>query len=86
MSDPEGAAIRIQDNGAYIVTGAFTLVDSQGRPYQIKRAAVALCRCGQSSNKPFCDGTHSKYGFRSAERASPLPQDENHHGEDSLRK
>ncbi|MEJ2318533.1 MAG: CDGSH iron-sulfur domain-containing protein [Gemmatimonadales bacterium] len=45
------------ENGPYLVSGA------EGR------ATFALCRCGASRNKPFCDGTHSKIGFAAAERA-----------------
>jgi 3-phenylpropionate/trans-cinnamate dioxygenase ferredoxin subunit len=56
--------IKIAENGPYIVQGEFTLVDASGNEVPIKKAA--LCRCGASSNKPFCDGQHSKIGFQGA--------------------
>ena len=56
--------IKIKDNGPYIVEGEFRLTDMQGNEIPIKKAA--LCRCGGSTNKPFCDGTHSKIGFQGA--------------------
>jgi CDGSH-type Zn-finger protein len=60
--------IKIRQNGPYLIeTDDVTLVDWNGRPYEIGRRPVALCRCGGSANKPFCDGTHSKIGFHAAE-------------------
>ena len=56
--------IKIKDNGPYLVDGEFRLVDMQGNEVPIKKAA--LCRCGGSTTKPFCDGTHSKIGFQGA--------------------
>ena len=56
--------IKIQENGPYFVEGEFRLVDAQGNEVPIKKAA--LCRCGGSTTKPFCDGTHSKIGFQGA--------------------
>jgi CDGSH-type Zn-finger protein len=57
------------ENGPYLVKGPVTVVDADGAEYQTERATIALCRCGGSTNKPFCDGTHSKIGFAAAERA-----------------
>ena len=59
--------IKIKDNGPYIVEGEFTLTDALGNPIPVKKAA--LCRCGGSTTKPFCDGTHSKIGFQGAMQA-----------------
>ena len=56
--------IKIRDNGPYLVEGDFELVDAQGNPVPILKRA--LCRCGGSTTKPFCDGTHSKIGFQGA--------------------
>jgi CDGSH-type Zn-finger protein len=56
--------IKIRDNGPYVVEGEFRLVDGNGQEVPIKKAA--LCRCGGSTTKPFCDGTHSKIGFQGA--------------------
>jgi len=56
--------IKIKDNGPYIVEGEFRLTDMQGNEIPIKKAA--LCRCGGSTTKPFCDGTHSRIGFQGA--------------------
>ncbi|HLS20345.1 MAG TPA: CDGSH iron-sulfur domain-containing protein [Bacillota bacterium] len=62
------ATIRINDNGPYIITGSFEVVDAKGDVIETKKA-VSLCRCGQSSMKPLCDGTHRKVGFSSEVRA-----------------
>lgn len=56
--------ITIRDNGPYLVDGDFTLVDAQGN--DVPAVKRALCRCGGSTTKPFCDGTHSKIGFQGA--------------------
>lgn len=56
--------ITIRDNGPLLVDGDFRLVDAQGNEVPI--AKRALCRCGGSTTKPFCDGTHSKIGFQGA--------------------
>ena len=56
--------IKITDNGPYIVQGEFKLIDAQGNEVPVRKAA--LCRCGGSTTKPFCDGTHSKIGFQGA--------------------
>lgn len=59
--------IKIRDNGPYIVDGEFRLTDMNGTEIAVKKAA--LCRCGGSTTKPFCDGTHSKIGFQAATAA-----------------
>ncbi|HKW76608.1 MAG TPA: CDGSH iron-sulfur domain-containing protein [Terriglobales bacterium] len=60
-------------NGPYIVSGdlnELNLTDAEGNKYDLTgKQAIALCRCGGSVNKPFCDGTHSKVGFQAAEAA-----------------
>lgn len=60
-------------NGPYVVSGdlnELNLTDAEGNKYDLSgKPAVALCRCGASVNKPFCDGTHSKIGFQAAEAA-----------------
>ncbi len=57
------------DNGPYLVRGPVTITDAEGNQFHVDRETVALCRCGGSTNKPFCDGTHSKIGFQAASRA-----------------
>lgn len=44
-------------------------MDAGGDEFAVEQETVALCRCGASTKKPFCDGTHSRVGFRAAERA-----------------
>jgi 3-phenylpropionate/trans-cinnamate dioxygenase ferredoxin subunit len=60
----------VRKNGPYLVSGAVEVRDADGNRYP-KDATVALCRCGASTKKPFCGGTHSKVGFQAAERAVP---------------
>jgi CDGSH-type Zn-finger protein len=57
-------------NGPYEVTGEVSVVDHQGKVYQSQGNPIYLCRCGSSANKPFCDGTHAKTGFKADETAS----------------
>lgn len=59
--------IKIRENGPYVVEGEFTLVDHNGN--EVPLVKRALCRCGGSTMKPFCDGTHSKIGFQGANAA-----------------
>jgi CDGSH-type Zn-finger protein len=59
--------IKIRDNGPLVVDGEFQLVDANGNEVPILKRA--LCRCGGSTMKPFCDGTHSKIGFQGANAA-----------------
>ncbi len=63
--------ITVRQNGPYRVEGPITLVDADGNEFDIsaRGGTVALCRCGGSTNKPFCDGTHSAIGFRGASEA-----------------
>lgn len=59
--------IKIRDNGPYLVEGDVKLVDASGN--EVPMTKRALCRCGGSTMKPFCDGTHSKIGFQGANAA-----------------
>jgi CDGSH-type Zn-finger protein len=68
--------IRLRRNGPYVVEGDdVTVVDWNGAEYAVGRRPIALCRCGASTTKPFCDGTHSRIGFQAAEDAVPGSQD-----------
>ncbi|MBT3942827.1 MAG: CDGSH iron-sulfur domain-containing protein [Chloroflexi bacterium] len=62
------ADVKINDNGPYVISGDVTIVDAEGNKFSWTGSAAALCRCGQSDNKPFCDGTHRKVGFSSEPR------------------
>ena len=63
--------IRVRKNGPYRVEGDdVKVVDWDGNEYPIERRPIALCRCGASTTKPFCDGTHSKIGFMAEEAAT----------------
>ena len=69
--------IKVRENGPFaidVTTGDFILVDHENNPIPIPplkpgKTAVTLCRCGASTKKPFCDGTHSRIGFKAAEAA-----------------
>jgi len=60
----QGAKLTVQVNkgGPYLVKGKFVFVGTDGNE-EVKEGSIALCRCGASNNKPFCDGTHRKIGF-----------------------
>jgi CDGSH-type Zn-finger protein len=61
--------IQTRPNGPLLVKGPITLVDADGTEFKVEGDTVALCRCGGSTRKPFCDGTHSRIGFQGAEKA-----------------
>jgi len=63
--------IRPSKNGPYIIEGVVDLFDTDGNKITVDKPRIALCRCGASSNKPFCDGTHSAIGFQAAESVNP---------------
>lgn len=62
--------IKVRESGPYLVRGKVTLTDADGNPYTVEGPNVALCRCGGSQTKPFCDGTHKTNGFTATERAA----------------
>jgi uncharacterized Fe-S cluster protein YjdI len=61
-SEASCAQIKVMKNGPLLVEGDCTLIDSTGKE-EARAGHFALCRCGSSGNKPFCDGTHIKIGF-----------------------
>jgi len=65
--------ITARKNGPFRIEsteGEVILLDHEGAQYDLTgKPAFSLCRCGGSTNKPFCDGTHSKLGFQAAETA-----------------
>ncbi len=58
--------IKVRKNGPYLVTGTCTVTDHEGNTIEVKEN-FALCRCGASKTKPFCDGTHGTVGFTDPE-------------------
>ena len=86
MEPDETMQVRVTDNGPYLVSGSVPIARQtivadgegnsvswrQGESYE-KKATCALCRCGQSADKPFCDGSHARVGFEGAETASREP-------------
>jgi CDGSH-type Zn-finger protein len=68
-----GATITPYRDGPLIVRGDFRLVDQDGNDIDPGRATIALCRCGKSGIKPFCDGAHKRAGF-SAPSAPSRPR------------
>ena len=65
------ATITPTDNGPYLVQGNVALTDADGNPYEVDEP-IALCRCGLSATKPFCDGSHEKTYFHAVNRAGKL--------------
>jgi CDGSH-type Zn-finger protein len=61
---PRAVKVVAYPDGPYLVRGDFEILDARGNPMEVRRKTVALCRCGLSQIKPFCDGTHVSAGFR----------------------
>lgn len=66
----EQVVIKVRESGPYLVKGPITLTDVDGNEYVVSGENVALCRCGGSHTKPFCDGSHRENGFAATERAN----------------
>lgn len=67
MSD---VVIKIAKNGSYDVMGKVTILDPEGNEIPYDGDQIWLCRCGHSTTKPFCDGSHRKVGFESEPKAA----------------
>ena len=66
--------ITVRTNGSIRVEGEFELFDKEGNKFDLSgRTRIALCRCGHSKDKPFCDSTHKEIDFQSEIRARALP-------------
>ncbi len=63
----EKIEIKASKNGPYLIPGSVTFTDADGNVKQTQGKMVALCRCGQSANKPFCDGSHKRVNFQAPE-------------------
>lgn len=69
MSD---VVIKTRENGPLLVSGQISLCDHLGNKFDLTgKENVALCRCGASQKRPFCDGSHKNSGFQSAETVQP---------------
>ena len=83
MSEPNSTPPSIQApsvrvtvlrNGPLRVEGEINILDPTGAAYGLGgRTVLSLCRCGASSNKPFCDGSHNHHGFQDEPQARDLP-------------
>lgn len=62
--------IMIKNHGSIQIEGDFEVYDQGGDKFDLKgKQTISLCRCGQSKNKPFCDGSHKTFGFQSEIKA-----------------
>jgi CDGSH-type Zn-finger protein len=80
VSDTQGSSnteswvtITPYQNGPYLVRGSFALRDQDGNEIALDRRTIALCRCGRSRTRPFCDGTHRLTNFRAPSAADEWP-------------
>jgi len=63
---PKSARITPYRDGPLLVRGPFVLDDQDGNEITVHQRTIALCRCGRSRQKPFCDGMHKAVGWRAA--------------------
>jgi len=69
-----GTKVTIFNNGPLRIEGDFEIVDQEGKAFGLGgRTGVSLCRCGHSSNSPFCNGTHKRQNFTNVVTARDLP-------------
>ena len=62
-SNPAAVKIRVNANGPLLIEGPTVVIGLDGKPLK-EGSKMALCRCGLSGNRPFCDGAHSKQGWK----------------------
>jgi CDGSH-type Zn-finger protein len=74
MDTTDNPRIEPREDGPLVVKGLHTLVGEDGAALEVK-PVVALCRCGHSQTKPFCDGSHKLVGFRSSDDMPPAGRD-----------
>ncbi len=67
------ARITPYPDGPYLIRGDFEVTDHDGRVIETRRKTIALCRCGASQTKPFCDGTHKAIGFKASSPPADQP-------------
>ena len=73
--------IKLRENGPILISGPVTLTDHLGNTFDLTgKASIALCRCGQTKNRPFCDGSHKSCGWLAGEIA---PQGTGYSGQGS---
>lgn len=65
----EQATITPYRDGPLLVRGPFRITTQDGEEIAVERGTVALCRCGRSRSRPFCDGTHKLTGWRAPSAA-----------------
>jgi len=66
--------VTVSHNGPIRIEGEFEILDPAGAAFGLSgRTMISLCRCGQSANKPFCDGSHNRTGFNHEVVARELP-------------
>jgi CDGSH-type Zn-finger protein len=75
MADDTKPSIMAEKDGPLYIQNAkgLILLDSDGNPFEITDDEITLCRCGQSRNKPFCDDSHVRTGFKSEVKAPQKP-------------
>lgn len=74
-SSQDPATITPYPDGPYLVRGEFTVLDQEGNELPVERRTIALCRCGKSRIRPFCDGTHKLIGFKAPGSTESWPDD-----------
>ncbi|MEA2497647.1 MAG: hypothetical protein QOH26_52 [Actinomycetota bacterium] len=70
----DDARITPYEDGPLLVRGQFELVDQDGNAIEVTRKTIALCRCGRSRSKPFCDGMHKLAGFKAPSGRQERPR------------
>lgn len=74
-ADPPAVTITPYPDGPYLVRGDFVVTDREGNELPNERRTIALCRCGKSQMRPFCDGTHKLIGFKAPGSQESWPGD-----------